>query len=263
MSVNVTSVTMADFAVIKAMEGHSVGIFEAAWISDRKVARDRSAIFGAMLSIAEELPILYHITVNGSDDAEDFVIDQMHLSDLPAIAVFSYGGKIEYKARLNTSGVLDCDLFSAELRRVKETNNTSSNSNTNGRARSSSIMSTSSDGGDAMEQLNPISWPASIDTVISLLFGSATDGMDSPRRNIGMIDGGIYSDSYSTSSGSATTLSIKSHKGPKPLTLFLSGDKSSVGKSSSCLAILASLIRLGVDPSLIAYIKVMLASLCT
>ena len=40
------------------------------------------------------------------------------------------------------------------------------------------------------------------------------------------------------------------------LTLFVSGDKSSVGKSSICLAILASLVRLGADPSTIAYIKV-------
>jgi len=37
--------------------------------------------------------------------------------------------------------------------------------------------------------------------------------------------------------------------------LFISGDKSSVGKSSICLCILASLLRLGVDPGALAYIK--------
>eukprot|EP01032_Pedospumella_encystans_P014223 gene14223-16352_t len=37
--------------------------------------------------------------------------------------------------------------------------------------------------------------------------------------------------------------------------LFLSGDRSSVGKSSMCLAILVSLLRKGVPPSALAYIK--------
>lgn len=37
--------------------------------------------------------------------------------------------------------------------------------------------------------------------------------------------------------------------------LFLSGDRSSVGKSSMCLAILTSLLRRGVDPKSLAYIK--------
>jgi len=37
--------------------------------------------------------------------------------------------------------------------------------------------------------------------------------------------------------------------------LFLSGDRSSVGKSSMCLAILVSLLKRGVHPSALAYIK--------
>lgn len=37
--------------------------------------------------------------------------------------------------------------------------------------------------------------------------------------------------------------------------LFLSGDRSSVGKSSMCLAILVSLLKKGVPPSALAYIK--------
>ena len=37
--------------------------------------------------------------------------------------------------------------------------------------------------------------------------------------------------------------------------LFVSGDKSSVGKSSTCLGLLASLVNLGVPPSSLAYIK--------
>jgi hypothetical protein len=41
----------------------------------------------------------------------------------------------------------------------------------------------------------------------------------------------------------------------QPLMLFLSGDRSSVGKSSTCLSLLAALVGLGVDPALLAYIK--------
>jgi hypothetical protein len=37
--------------------------------------------------------------------------------------------------------------------------------------------------------------------------------------------------------------------------LFISGDRSSVGKTTFCLYLLASLIHMGVDPSEVAYIK--------
>jgi dethiobiotin synthetase len=37
--------------------------------------------------------------------------------------------------------------------------------------------------------------------------------------------------------------------------LFLSGDRSSVGKSSMCLAMLVTLLKRGIDPSALAYIK--------
>jgi len=37
--------------------------------------------------------------------------------------------------------------------------------------------------------------------------------------------------------------------------VFISGDKSSVGKSTTCLCLLSSLVRLGVSPASIAYIK--------
>lgn len=41
----------------------------------------------------------------------------------------------------------------------------------------------------------------------------------------------------------------------KPLKLFISGDRSSVGKSSTCLALIATLVEEGVLPSDLAYIK--------
>lgn len=40
-----------------------------------------------------------------------------------------------------------------------------------------------------------------------------------------------------------------------PLVAFIAGDKSQVGKSSVCLGLLASLVRAGVNPSSLAYIK--------
>lgn len=40
-----------------------------------------------------------------------------------------------------------------------------------------------------------------------------------------------------------------------PARLFVSGDRSSVGKSTFCLYLLASLIRMGVHPTELAYIK--------
>ena len=41
----------------------------------------------------------------------------------------------------------------------------------------------------------------------------------------------------------------------KPMLLFIAGERSSVGKSSVCLAMLSSLVSQGVDPNLLAYIK--------
>eukprot|EP00624_Nannochloropsis_granulata_P003127 evm.model.NODE_25915_length_48178_cov_38.282433.4 len=41
----------------------------------------------------------------------------------------------------------------------------------------------------------------------------------------------------------------------EPLLLFIAGDRSKVGKSSICLALLGALLRLGFHPSHLAYIK--------
>ena len=57
-----------------------------------------------MSIIGEELPLVYIITVNGSDDAEDFVVDEMLIRNLPAVAIFSYGGKVQHKSEINSDG---------------------------------------------------------------------------------------------------------------------------------------------------------------
>ena len=48
---------------------------------------------------------------------------------------------------------------------------------------------------------------------------------------------------------------VKGVKPPQSVRLFISGDKSSVGKSTCCLYLLASLIHCGVNPRDLAYIK--------
>lgn len=45
------------------------------------------------------------------------------------------------------------------------------------------------------------------------------------------------------------------HNSSSSMKLFISGDRSSVGKSSICLAILATLLRKGFSPTSLAYIK--------
>jgi len=48
---------------------------------------------------------------------------------------------------------------------------------------------------------------------------------------------------------------IKAIPTGEPLLLFIAGDRSKVGKSSMCLALLGALLRLGFHPSQLAYIK--------
>lgn len=51
------------------------------------------------------------------------------------------------------------------------------------------------------------------------------------------------------------SLRLSHNHGSSSCKLFLSGDRSSVGKSSMCLAMLVSLLKRGVPPSALAYIK--------
>jgi len=47
----------------------------------------------------------------------------------------------------------------------------------------------------------------------------------------------------------------RGRQGGKPLILFVAGDRSKVGKSSCCLGLLGSLLKLGYNPADLAYIK--------
>ena len=220
-------ISMVDFALIMLMESHCIGIFEAAWVSERKVVRDRQSISGALSMIGEELPLVYIITVNGSDDAEDFVVDEMLIRNLPAVAIFSYGGKVEHKSEINSGGNINKDLFLAEYDRVRNVDSSQSK-----------IELSLSNKSDISNLATPLTRTFPLETIVSLIFSNMR------IQNDIRITGPDHDDNYMDRGAS------------EALTLFLSGDKSSVGKSSVCLAILASLIRLGVDPSAIAYIKV-------
>ena len=62
---------------IRGMTFILVPICMAAWVSERKVVTDRQSIRGGISIIGKELPLIYTITVDGSDDAEDFVVDEI------------------------------------------------------------------------------------------------------------------------------------------------------------------------------------------
>jgi hypothetical protein len=220
-----------DFNIISTVEKYTVCIFEAAWISEQRSAVDRKSILETLTQLDDELPVVYHIIVDGRDDAEDFVIDKLLSTTLPTVAILSYGGIVEHIESLKRNGDLNKDSFELNFKRVRanlprfleKTTLISGNySSDNG---STSISSKS----------------GSLDKVISLLFDSLED--DNRMKIEGDRDRSL-------------PLTSKSSEDPKALTLFLSGDKSSVGKSSTCLAMLATLIRCGVPPSVIAYIKV-------
>ena len=64
---------------IRGMTFIMVPISMAAWVSERKAVTDRQSIRGTLSIIGKELPLIYIITVDGSDDAEDFVVDEIEL----------------------------------------------------------------------------------------------------------------------------------------------------------------------------------------
>ena len=255
MSITVASVSITDFKVIIMMESYSIGIFEAVWMNQKRLEQDANSIFGAVASTCGDLPVLYHVIVNGSDDAEDFVVDKMLLSDLPAVAIFSRGGKVQFRAALDSSGAFDHQLFTSELRRVK--NMTLYIPDTNLDTEMSLSLPVDSS----------IISPFELKSIVSSIFGSVRNGDDLTNSETSKYDSSSNSrqgSSCTHSAVSSSNYSLEMHTdkdsfrgvGTDPMVLFLSGDKSSVGKSSTCLAILASLKRVGVSPSAIAYIKV-------
>lgn len=237
MSVRVVHISLHDFNIISAVENYTLCIFEAAWISEQRAAADRKSILEALTQLDDELPVLYHIIVDGRDDAEDFVIDKLLSTALPTVAILTCGGIVQHIESLKRNGAFNKDSFELNFKRVRAnlprllepTMLSSGNS--------------SSDNGSAV-----MSWKSnSLEKIISLLFDSLDDNerMKIDDENTAM-----------RSTDRLLPLTGRSSEYPEALTLFLSGDKSSVGKSSTCLAILATLIRCGVPPSAIAYIKV-------
>ena len=218
---------MADFAVMMLMESHCIGIFEAAWMNGRNVVRDRQSLCGTLSMIGKELPLVYIITVNGSDDAEDFVIDEMLLCNLPAVAIFSRGGKVEHKSEVDSDGNVNKNLFLSEYNRIRDC--FPSRLNTESSPSSKSEIS---------NLATPVTRAFLLENIVSLIFSN------------------MKTQNKIRTKGADLDIHHTDRVASDVLTLYLSGDKSSVGKSSLCLAILGSLIRLGVDPSAIAYIKV-------
>jgi hypothetical protein len=238
MSVRVVHISLHDFNIISTVEKYTICIFEASWISERRAAVDRKSILESLTQLDNELPVLYHIIVDGRDDAEDFVIDKLLSTTLPTVAILSYGGIVEHTESLKRSGNFNKDSFELNLKRVR--------ANPPRLLETTTLSSSESSSGDESTSISAKS--TFLNKVISLLF----DSLDDDNRM--KIEG--ESTSMRRSTDRSQPLTTNSSEYPEALTLFLSGDKSSVGKSSTCLAILATLIRCGVPPSAIAYIKV-------
>ena len=260
MGITVVPVSMSDFRVLASLEICTMAYFEASWTNKRRAYYSRKSILNSLADFDGVLPVLFHITVYGSDDAEDFVINRLASTALPALAIFSVGLRTEFTGAIDSGGALNDPYFHSNLRRVIELYpKTLIESPTDRNEKSDTILteeSTFNSGNfDEASRLN-------LETVMSLVFdpsekSSTTDDLCvSNGKECSKIGG--YSSSNSMQQNSSEAMTGVSDS--EALILFVAGDKSSVGKSSICLAILASLVRLGADPSLIAYIKVSINS---
>lgn len=244
-------VSITNFSMISTIESVTIGIFEAAWANQQRADKDREVISNAFANLHEGLPDLYHITVNGSDEAEDFIIDRLHSRRLPSIAIFSRGGIVEHNFVLSSDGSFSSDL-QLILDRVKNAGLRSLRSNIQPTV--SSKNSLSPDVSDASAPFDE----SNLTLVVSQIFQQPDEMRNgsSTLRDMEVVDDDPHI--HRTEKLSSTDNVIDGGNGEEfqTLKLFLSGDKSSVGKSSTCLAILASLVSLGIQPSSIAYIKV-------
>lgn len=221
----VASISVNDFRVITKIDKYSVCIFEAAWKRESSFTSVRQSILESLISVDLDSAFLHHITVRGGDNAENFVVDNLFVKNLPAVAIFSSGGVLEHVSEIHTDGTFDIATLIAEFSRVA-LSNTSIRSNIK-------VYEFQDKNIDTSRQI-------SLTSLISLIF----ENDQYHKANI--------TDSITTTPKLTDQVNQDS---PTTLTLFLSGDRSSVGKSSICLALLGSLIRLGVNPNCMAYIK--------
>ena len=195
-------ISFSDFRSLIEVENTCVvaALFEAAWKTENQISRDRRAILSSLLHA--EVHTVYNVVVHGSDEAEEFVINDLKVNDLPVIALFSQDGTRHYQGGLNEAGEFDEPAFTMSM------------------ANCLTALSSMPKNNQEETSASVVPYPAS-------------------TINLPLLISNMFSISYDN----------------EPLLLFLSGDRSSVGKSSTCLSILAALVTLGVDPSLIAYIK--------
>lgn len=239
----VVSVSVSDFKIITKIDKYSVGLFEAAWMKGTKFAFTRQSISQALISKDFDLAFLYQISVKGGDDAEKYVVDDLFLNNLPAIVIFSRGGVLEHKSEVSRDGKFDIGSFVADFIRVVSSN---------------SSISPNITANESQDKHTYGSQQSSHSNIVSLIFHNSIKSTTEVINGI-ECSKNCNQDLKTSIKNSTTTAPIVTDQidlgAPKALKLFISGDKSSVGKSSICLALLGSLIRLGVKPSCIAYIK--------
>jgi hypothetical protein len=261
MGITVVPISMSDFRIVASMEVSTIAYFEASWMSKRRTSHSRKSILDALADFDGFSPVLFHIAVYGSDDAEDFVINKLSSKTLPAVVMFSIGFRIECIGNIDSSGALNDPSFQWNLRRVVELRPTRLIESVTNRALHSDTSLTESSAMDSDELLES-SQRLNLDTIMSLVFNSPDKRHTTDDFHVSCEEQVTKVESTSIAEDMQQNYSetISEISDLKTLTLFISGDKSSVGKSSICLAILASLVRFGADPSTIAYIKVSVRS---
>jgi hypothetical protein len=220
-----------DFCNVVRLNTLSVVIFEAMWMG----ARGKQKIDNCTKSLLSiELKVIYNVAVEGCDDAEDYVINELSVGALPAIAVYSLGGKVEQILFLKDE---DYSIRAEDLLSIKSHSDRLSSI-----IRGGILSMRESLGHQLADNVINVSF---IVAVCHCLFGVKITPLSSQDAPLTVSSLSVDDD---------VEAQTDSSKQP-PFTLFLSGDRSSVGKTTTCLSTISSLIRLGVSPKYIAYIK--------
>lgn len=185
INLELCTVSLDDFLRLVALQKSFLVLFFPRWLrhSHSLLLHD---LFRGVQGISSSITMV-QVLVEGMDDVEDYVVDQLCVKTLPYVAVYSRGQKV-FGTEITTNAEVDFDLATllAATKSLKHYHSVEDSS------------------------------------IYPLLF---------PRQ-------------------SPIECSLD-----KPMVVFIAGDKSSVGKSSICLAILSTLIAEGVDPNALAYIK--------
>lgn len=87
---NMVTVSTAQLRALCNLQCHTLVILEASWLLGRQDYTQQ------LLSKLDLSFNIYRLVVNGSDDAENFAVDELQVRDLPSFAVFGSNGRLKY-----------------------------------------------------------------------------------------------------------------------------------------------------------------------